>query len=594
MARQNEWVTLPMGLNGPMDSRSRPADLGPGVLRYKLNFAINASGKLSRRAGFSALSFGLRSDSPSSVANWNFHRRGATREPITLLSEITSPDNLRYLFAGTSSRVSWLNNSTSEWTDIITDGTAGTRWQIAALRDKVVLTNNVDEPRIHTLGGGGTDLISELHSASPLGIGVTQAKVVVQYQNVILLMNVVEDGNRIANRIWWSDFRDAEKWLLADESISDFQDLDDGEQILNAAELGGVLYVFTDRSIWRLFPGSDAVSAFAVHRYYSEPKNRTACLAYENALVATGKELFWFGRNTIYWMNQFSPTPTSPDWLLRATGLVFEGDTRLDPQFCESPIGGFLPDAAGSSREIWFSYPRIGGDTGVNDYSIVLSFNTDSTVSPFTTADYVDHGFTAFCNFSRATDAGVTCNTNPVFIGASGADYCLKSIGGVFHREMVTLIGANVAEDIPDANYATTQHGYYSELMFLCPFPYDHRDKMMRSLTIHHDTVEQEVANLFRMRIGGSYILADPLATTPNCGVLWHEIDDLPAACPDVESLADLAEKGLRQDDATNFEMAEQARFLYTHLKIVAPNGEAPVGTDAAFSTISFDWLLLP
>src|SRR3990167_1522464 len=585
MPKTGAWETLPMPLTGPMDSRSRPADLGPRVLRFKLNMAVNSSGKLSRRAGFSALSFGSRSDNPELQTNWDHHRQGATREPITLLSEITSPDNLRYLFDGTSKRVSWLDNGTSGWHDIITDGAADSRWKIASLRDKVVLVNGVDPPRVHTLGDTAPAAVLDLSGAES-----ANGNIVVSYQNVIVMFS--------GNLVQWSDFRDASRWNLApvvpDSTIAGFQYLDDGEQILNTAELGGVLYIFTDRAIWRMFPNVTATSIFGFHRWYGEPTNRTACLAYENALVATGKEFFWFGRTSVYWMNQFSSAPISPDWLLRASGLVFESSTALDPAFCESPVGGFVPDAAGSSKEVWFSYPRLGSVLGVNDYSIVLSFNTDSTVSPYTTADYVDAGFTAFTNFSRTTEAGVTCSTNPVFIGAFGEDYTLKSIGGVFRRDIVTLVGDDVTVDIPDNAYAVTARGYSSQLMLMCPFPLEHREKILRVLRIAHDTIAQDVPNLFRLRIGGSYMLADPLSTQPNCGVLWHVIDDLPAACPDVEPLADLADKGLRQDDATEFQMNEQARLLYADLKIVAPDGTAPIGTDTAFSNISFEYLLLP
>lgn len=572
-------------------------------MRWKLNLAINSSGKMSRRAGHAALSFGARSDNPDAVANWDHHRQGATREPITLLSEITSPNNFRYLFDGTSSRVSWMDNNTSEWHDIITDGAADSRWQIASLRDRVVLTNNVGEPRVHTLGATTqATTIAELQ-----GVGISKAKVVVNYQNVMVLMNLegkefvnnVPTGSatRLSNRIQWSDFRNAESWALGGDSVAGFQDLDDGEQILNAAELGGVLYVFTDRAIWRMFPNVTDTSIFGFHRWYSEPKNRTACLAYENALVATGKEFFWFGRTSIYWMNQFSSTPISPDWLLRASGLVFEGDERLDPDYCASPVGGFVPDAAGSAKEVWFSYPRLTAENGINDYSIVLSFNTDSTVSPYTTADYVDAGFTAFTTFSRTTEAGVTCSTNPIFIGAFGEDYCLKEIGGVFRRDIVTLVDDDVTNDIPDLSHSVTVRGYFSQMLFMCPFPFEHRDKILRTVTLSHDTRDDISAtpNQVNLRIGNSYHLADPLATGPRCSVQWHQIDPKDLQCPDVDTQEQMVEDGTRPDDATSWEnQAEQGRFLYIDLKVQSFTGTAPTGSDSAWNNLSMDYLTLP
>lgn len=590
-----------MGLSGPLDTRSRPADLGPGVLRYKLNLAVNSSGKLSRRAGHAALNFGLRSDDPAALPDWDFHRRGRPRKPVTSLSEVVSPDNVRYLFAAADSTASWLNNDTSEWTDIITNAAAGSHWQIASLRDKVVLTNNVDEVKIHTIGSAGTTDLSAL----PNGINLTKAKVAIQYQNVVLLMNVEIDGNRESNGIYWCDFRDAEYWAETGQSIAGFQYLDDGEVILNAVELAGIVYIFTDRAIWRLFPNVSASSAtnsvFGVQRWYSDPKNRANCLAYDNGVISTGKEIFWLGRSTIFWLNQFSSAPASPDWLLKGSGLMFEGAARLDPLFCQSPVAGFVPDATGAAKEVWFSYPQLGTDIGINDQCLVLSFNTDSTVSPYTTADYVDHGYTAFCNFSRTPAEGITCNTSPTFIGASGEDYCLKSIGGVFYREMVTLVvtdgDPDVTADIADATYAKTQRGYFSRLMFLCPFGLDYREKILRDVILTHDTPYEVTAtpNQVSLRVGNSYHLADPLSTAPRGGVQWHDIGTRDLLPPDVDDADKMVKDGTRSDDATEWpDQAEQGAFLYVDLKVQSFTGTAPVGSDSAWSNVGLDYLVLP
>lgn len=545
---------------------------------------------MCRRAGHAALSFGLRSDTPASTANWDHHRQGATREPITLLSEITSPANLRYLFDGTASRVSWLNNGTSEWTNIVTNGAADSRWQIAALRDKVVLTNNVEEPRIHTLGSGTSAVIPELQ-----GVGVTKAKVVLNYNNVILLMNVVADGERVANRIWWSDFRDATKWTTGDPSVSGFQDLDDGESILAAVELGGIVWVFTDKSIWRLFVNVTAESIFGVQRWYSDPVNRTACLKYENTLVSTGKDLFWAGTNSIYTCNQFSTGPSAPDWILKGSGRMFEGPDSIDTAFCESPVAVFSPDATGVSKEVHFYFPKTGSENGINDSGFILSFNNDSVQTAYATSDYTDIGFTALCTFSHATGSGLDCATRPTLIGASGIDYSLKRIGGVFYREYVALIGGDPASDIPDVNYALSQTGYFSELVLPMPFGWPQRDKILRSIILEHETADARTAapNLIQCFVGNSYHLADPVGET--CSVQFHDMGPREMLCPDIDSDEKLVADGTRRDDATSWEnLAEQARFLYLRLKITANDGSAPVGSDTAWSAVFFDFLVLP
>ena len=84
----NQIVISP--LSGPLDTRSKPAELAPGSLRYKLNLAINRTGALSVSPGYEALDFGLRSDDPTLSTNWDFHYRNQiTREPVTFLFEAT-------------------------------------------------------------------------------------------------------------------------------------------------------------------------------------------------------------------------------------------------------------------------------------------------------------------------------------------------------------------------------------------------------------------------------------------------------------------------------------------------------------------------
>lgn len=60
------WDTISLGqLTGVFDARSRPADLAPGAFRWKQNFAISDTGKLSRCVGFRKLFSGPESPSIS-------------------------------------------------------------------------------------------------------------------------------------------------------------------------------------------------------------------------------------------------------------------------------------------------------------------------------------------------------------------------------------------------------------------------------------------------------------------------------------------------------------------------------------------------
>ena len=592
MAAQASWQSLEQRpLVQILDTRSIPAPDTSGVFRWKLNMAVNPAGSLCRRSGHAALNLG-------SGSNWDHHRRSASpREPISCLYENSSPDGVRQLFDGTETKVSLLDNATGEWADILS-GMSGGNWKAAGLRDKVVFTNNVDKMQVYTLGGGVTT-ITELEAgawviATPKAFPVTKAKIALQYAGVMVLMNLEVNTVRVANRVHWSDYRDAEKWDPTGASVSGYQDLDEGEVILNALEFAGIVYVFTDRAIWKMFVNSSdpLKPTFGFNRWYSDPVNRIACLAYENAVVSTGKELFWLGRDTIYWANQFSSSPTSADWLLKASGTMFEGPYRIDNAFCASPQAHAISSSEGSGKEVWFSYPRVGSLDGINDYSLVLSFNLDSTVSPFQTADYVDHGYTAFCSFSMGVSAGSDCKYSPSFIGASGTDWCLKSLGVGFAREMVTLITGDPEVNIPDASYAVVEVGYHSIIRGLCPFGMPRREKIVRNLLLDHDTKDD--LTFGRLKIGNTYTLQDCNTEAGNCRVLWHDIEDMPLSCPTVSSPENMLAENTRPDIGTEWPMYEEGKHLYYELKVVDANGNPPIGGESAWAGLAWEVLTKP
>jgi len=591
MAREQEWQTIPIQpLTGALDTRSRPADLSPGAFRYKLNMAVNRSGKLSRRSGFSALNFGRRSDWETNTdpANWDFHKQKAAREPITLVYQDIAVDGTKRLFVGTESGLHRLNNSTSEWDKIASDIAApGTRWKAASLGSYVVFTNNATRVRSHNINTTTTVEINDL-----IVRGISRARVIVEYAGVLMLMNMTEDGSDKPSRIRWTDWRKPLVWETG-QGIANFQDLDYGDDILAAAMMNGFLHIFTIRSIWRVVITSSGTSPFGFHRIYSEPKNQTGCLAYPNTLVSTGRELYWMGRDSIYTLNQYISTPISPDWLLKSCGHIFQGPDAISQTYVEAPVADYVP----SQKEIWFSYRRQSAWESIyptNDASFVLSSNQESE-APYRTADIVDAGFTAFTSFGVRGGAGEQTIAMTQFIGASSADWCLKTIGGVFYRTYVNL-GVTIDADIGDVSYSTRNEGYYSRMVGLCPFGNPQRDKLVRNLLVDHDTVDapSNAPNQFKLAIGNSYVLADPASTSPKCSVQWHEIGKLDALCVNGESLVDMQKKNLRPDLGTEFVMLERGRYLYYDLNVQAQNGAAPTGGDIAFSKLEFESLTLP
>ncbi len=576
-----------------LDSRSKPAELAVGSLRYKLNLSINRTGSMCVRSGHAALDFGVTSPALTHP-NWDFHRRDAAvpREPENFLFEAISPSSVHVIYAGTPSHLFFLNNATSEWSLLSAPVEAGSRWKASTLENEIIFANNVlggFGVRYSTIGGPTLGIVL---AGSVDGDDVThaqvinRARVVVTFSDVVLLMNVNVAGVEYRSRVMWSDYKIGHDFVTKIESVAAFQDLDYGDEILAAAEMQGALYIFTTQAIWRCtLAGAAADKIFDFRKIYSEPKNQTGCLVYPNTLCTDGRQLFWMGSDTIWTFNPYIIAPESPDWMLKGSGAQFSEDNvdRMDRRCCEAIIGEFHPD----TKEIVFSYPKAGlpEATCLNDRCLVL--NTE-----YHTADLMDTGYSALANFRfKPGGEAQDCTVQKYFIGASTVDFCLKSIGGVFYRETVTLVGGDPANDIPDSAYATTQVGYYARVVGACPFGSPSEEKVVRELLVDHETPSNDLAkdNRLALRIGNHFNLVDPMATSARCAPQWHVIDPLPLKCPDEATIAAMTLAGERPSDPLAFTIWEIANRHFFDLKVTAFDGAPPIKHESSWSALRWD-----
>lgn len=589
------WTSVSINpMIGILDVRSRPAAVPNGGYRWRLNIAASDTGKACLRDGFSKFL-----NQPNFV-NCDHHHQGATREAITLGFESTSPLGVRRLFDATQSRVSLLNEDACTWTDIVTGkGAPGSRFKAAELQDWVLFTNDTDEPFLYTLSSGVViDPIPGLSNApwrdstgtSIPGKHLTKAKVTIQYQGVLFLMNVFQDGTRFSSRITWSDLNDPTSWVLNPaSSIAGFQDLDYGSDILAAAEMNGVLYVYTTKAIWKIAANSNTsltASPFVFQKVYSEPKNETGCLTFPNTLVSTGNDHYYMGRDGIYHFNQYLSAPEWLDWVHRADGVIFTKlDTRLSLIYCDSPVAEFYA----VKREIWFSWSSAGALDN-NNLSLVL--NVDQKC-----ADVVDAGFTAFVNF-RPDDNSVvgSCNEVQNFLGVSGVDWSWKSIGnGVFSREFSSLVDNDRTNDLPldnTANYFLM--GYNRILRGTIPLGLEDREKLVRKISLTLEATQQDVPCLVKMRIGNSLNLVDSNSIGAECSVQWRSLTPLELKCLEPQTIAALTAKNQRPSVPFEFPSWEQGVYLYWELSVTNSDGSPAIGGEACFSDVSFDSMSLP
>lgn len=561
---------------GLLDTRSRPADLAPGAYRRREWFAMNDEGKTCRAEGFE------RAFAPAE-GNYDYHHVGGTREPITTLFESTDTDGVRRLFEGTATRFSSLDESTGEWTKLLSGvGAPGAVWSVAQLKNTLVATNDVDHPKICDVTVGTMTDAGNLTSV----VGVTKAKLAFSWNGHVFVANLYQAdlGARYATRVRWCDLDDPTQWdPSATDSVAGFQDLPYGDDILAAAPIRGAMYLFTRRSIWAVSVSGDVHTQFTFVRLYTEPKNETGCLAYPRTLVSTGGDLWYMSRDGIYRWNSFLAEPIREDWVHRASGVIYKKtDTRFDGSSCYAPCAEYRPDV----RELHISWPGPGS-LQINDHELVLRLDKQA-------ADVRSEGYTAYVNYRHNPLTGL-CNEAQDLLAASGKDFCIKSIGGVFYLEMADLVDDDRTQDLPtDATY--TKKGYYSRLTGTVPTGLYDREKMLRMVRLLHDTSEEDPPCKVRLRVGQSDSNVDPVDEDDVCAPLWGDYADRPLSCPEPITLSAMkaaaTTRGVQlrpSPPGTQWPVWMEAVWIYWDLVIANQDNSAAIGGDSCFQSIDFD-----
>ena len=329
--------------------------------------------------------------------------RDGCNEAVTMLNSIGQFDGNRVLVAATRSRIYALNFATGNW-KIVADG-LGTdegsqpcdtcsqeRFMSATVNNVMLLTNGVNVPLAFNPLDAPTTC--DLWRATVIDdmdtLNISSAGVVGSWKGFAFIGDVVQDGVRYRNRILWSDFNDPYTWVPADDVLAGFQDLGNDEVILQIQPLNDFLFIYTDKSIYRLalIATDPAAPTFAFEEIYRGDE----ALKYKYAFVNTGAAHIYWSENRLLQMTSFDKKPLEPDWFRAVSNTVFEGisneEVAYDPineDVCNHFIGGYNPEF----KEVWFSWA-----TGSNECpNVSLVFNLTRAEEG---ADLVDQGFTAF------------------------------------------------------------------------------------------------------------------------------------------------------------------------------------------------------
>ncbi len=572
------WSDIALSLVGCLDTRSKPADLPPGYVRWRANFLTTILGQCERRSGFSKLFPSLTV--ADAYVNWDFHAQGATREPPTMGFESTSDAGDRALFVAGKTFISVLNETTGLWTRLVsglTDG--GYHFKAAQLNDTLTFTNNAAHVQYHVLGSGTAQDTPEL-----VGIRhITAAKVVLQWSGFTFLMNVVQDGVRVGNQIARSDYKDMLAWSLAPiDTLAGDDFTDNGDDILAAVPFVNFVYIFTRRAIWKMTISVSTDSVISLERVYFEPKNQSGCLKFPNMIATDGQHVWYGSGDGIY---KFGPYLAAPerddyqhtDWLHRASGVIYtKPDTALDSDDCESPIAEYRP----ATKELVFSWPSANSE--LNNWTLYANIERK-------TADVDEHGWTFLVNYRR-TPTGTLCNETQSLIGASSVDWAIKQMdpaNPVYFKEFVET-DPDLTVDVPLVG-VFFHEGYNSVLRGAIPLGYPDRDKTIRRVQLDAETVAQDVPCLVTLRIGSSYHIVDANSLDESCSPMWSDPLDRVLACPDVDTIARLKAKGQFPDRTIQWVIYEDGRYLLYELVIQNRDHTPAIGGATAWARLAFD-----
>ena len=371
--------------SGFLDTRSTPDEVPFGGYRWVENWEVTTKHRLCRMTGWKRLL------DKEAYNNADLHQQlDFLPQPITMGFEGESQAGLSKLYVATQNRAFVLNGGTENWRLLVDNiggppetGCSDRRLYAAQLGDVIVFTNNFDHPFYTSIDqppiGVNDSSVAEIDGLNELNI--TKVSVVIQWANLMFYMNIVQDGERISNRIIWSDYKRPLSVLPSSSSLAGKFDLFAGEAILNALPLGDALLVYTTKGIWEIRAAGSEQTVSVTKRYTPE-KPGTRCLAYRNTLVSSGESHYYWGVDGIYKYDFYETQPKLEEWIHRASSVVFDD---LNKEKCSVHHGTYFP----AKKSIIWSWAKSADSCP----SMTLVINTE-----FPFASITRKGFTMFVN----------------------------------------------------------------------------------------------------------------------------------------------------------------------------------------------------
>lgn len=220
-----------------------------------------------------------------------------------------------------------------------------------------IMTNGVDPIKKFTGNGAISDLISDF----PTGVTSLLAKHVIEFKDHLLLLDVVENGDRYPQRVRWSDTADPEDFINGNAS---YQDLTGADWITGAIKFkGDYIVIVKERSVWVGYPtGTTDIFQF-------DQKMAGTGSPAEKTIESLGDEIIFLGWDDVYVFNGI-------DYEAIGTPIQRQLFATLNPQ----QIGRCFGVVIEEQKEYWLFVPstdksHIGGSGSSTYPDIAWCFN---------------------------------------------------------------------------------------------------------------------------------------------------------------------------------------------------------------------------
>lgn len=422
----------------PLDTATNPPSLE--ALRLKINCQTNIHGELQTRLGW----IPLWSNTPlanNQLFNCDLHQQQpeAERARVCAVRPFVRPNGQRVLYAFLQPYPHqttipqpgiWrFEPTTGQWTPVTLPG--GLSWTIARDKpsvaqsgDTFVYTDNVGKPFAVDIATGNASIIPSLTEGAGSSDIVTRARVAISHRQMVILMNLTVGGVDQPTRILWSDIN--RLYFGYDDldgiaPVTGWQDLEYGDRIVNAAELGDQIIIYTERAIWsmRFMPTQAGIWAF--RKLYDDPAGRRGTLRYPNTLVNDGKYHYYVSTDGIYRFNHLMNEPERVRWIDAASSLMFRENCSL--RIDRLRPNDLVAEKIAGTDEIWISWPTVGS----TDNTHTICLNTAAQ-----TADYMESGFNCF-GWWTSYDGSQT-----IPLGVTSSDNAIKHINVGYARKEYT------------------------------------------------------------------------------------------------------------------------------------------------------------